>query len=69
MDRPNTFQDLTPGEIGILAVALDDALAAGYGDDDICHELALALEANLIAHSIRARQIAYGFYRNATGRI
>lgn len=58
---------LTPADLGILAAALDVALAAGYGDDGICDEIAAALEANDIASGATAWSIAFDFFRQSIG--
>lgn len=51
---------LTPAESGILAAVLDDALAAGLGDDDTVERLAwAALHEGITA----PESAAYDFFR------
>jgi len=58
-----TTQQITPAEIGYLAVALDDANAQGLGDDDTVDMLRDACRANDID-----TDAAYLFFRASLSR-
>lgn len=59
---------ITPADKGIFAAAFDDAIVAGYGDDDTVEMIRQAAIFEAGFDEQVAGKIAYDFFRAATGR-
>jgi hypothetical protein len=59
----------TPGDLGIMAAAMDDAIRQGLGDGSIVAEIAVAAFGEGVTLSrTEAGEIAYSFYHAKIGR-
>lgn len=58
--------NLTPADLGILAVTLDDCMINGLGDDDIVSTLTMkVIEEDMEQYMDDAHDVAYKFFRNS----